>query len=124
MKIEPCKQICKECAFNGNTKDTLYAEAYKMLNTGTIFPCHMYLKAHTGSESYGVEKLKDIQVCRGYVAFVKKHKFYEQYQPAIRKLWDNFLLDKIDDSELDDILSLHELEQNHKGLRDYIYLGN
>lgn len=96
------------------------------MKEGVIFPCHMYLKSKTGSESYGTETLNEIQVCRGYVAFAKKYNLVsaiDSNYPSRVKLWKE-LLSEIKDEELDDILCLQELKDNHIGLRDKIYLGN
>ncbi len=68
IALTVCNKICKECAFNGSTKDTLYAEFYTIMKQGILFPCHLYLKSQTGNESYGTETLKEVKVCRGYVA--------------------------------------------------------
>ena len=125
-KISVCSKICPECGFNGSTTDTLYAEFYNIVKQGTLFPCHMYLKAHTGNESYGTETLKEIKVCRGYVAFVKKYGLISgiaSNYPFMVRYWQP-LLNKIRDDELDDILSLDQLKEIHKGLRENIYLGN
>lgn len=120
MKISVCNHICKECAFNNSTKDTLYAEAYNIIEEGILFPCHMYLKSMTGSESFGTELLDEVKVCRGYVAFQLKY-YYEHRKD--NPMW-NKLFSEIEESELEDILSLVELENNHKGLKEKIYLGN
>lgn len=125
-KITVCSKICNECAFNGSTKDTLYAEAFNIINKGIVFPCHKYLKSKTGNESYGVETLDEVKVCRGYVAFIKKYYLHkvENWRADIQYIWFQNLLNKIDDLELDEILNLDELIENHIGLRDKIYLGN
>lgn len=120
MNIKPCSRICNECAFNGSTKDTLYAEAIDIIMDGRIFPCHMYLKSKTGCEYLGTETLDDIQVCRGYVAFMKK---YHKHVARLNPMWVE-LFDEIDDCELENIISPIDLFENHKGLRERIYLGN
>lgn len=120
MKITSCKKICSTCALNGNSKDTLYAETYEIINQGKIFPCHEYLKSKTGCEYFGTESLQEIKVCRGYVAYMKLNR---PELAMFTTIWE-YLFNKIDVSELEDILSMKELEQNHKGLRDKIYLGN
>ena len=125
-KIEVCKKICNECGFNGSTTDTLYADFYDILKRGVVFPCHKYLKSQTGSESYGVEKLTTVKVCRGYVAFVKKYGVISAIAsnyPSLVPIWKE-LLDDIQDEELDTILSLEQLKDHHIGLREYIYLNN
>jgi hypothetical protein len=120
MKINCCSAICKECAFNGATKDTLYAESFEIIDSGIIFPCHMVLKAHSGNESYGAETLKEVKVCRGYVAFMKK---YHSKKFCHNQVWSK-LFSEIVPNELDEISSIDELLSNHIGLRDMIYLGN
>ena len=125
-KISVCSKICNECGFTGSTTDTLYAEFYNIVKQGTLFPCHMYLKAHTGNESYGTETLKEVKVCRGYVAFVKKYGLISgiaRNYPTQVKYWQP-LLKEIRDDELNDILSLDQLKSIHKGLREGIYIGN
>ena len=125
-KITVCSKICNECGFNGSTTDTLYAEFYNIVKQGTLFPCHMYLKSKTGNESYGTETLKEIKVCRGYVAFVKKWGLIAgiaSNYPHVVPYWQP-LLKEIRDDELDQILSLDQLKEKHKGLRENIYLGN
>jgi len=127
MRISPCKQVCSECGFvKSGTKDTLYAEAFDMIQTGTVFPCHMYLRAHTGSESYGTETLKDIQVCRGYVAHVAKYypEILESYRADIQYIWFQYLLPHLDSSDFEELYTPEELIQAHKGLREHIQLGN
>ena len=125
-KIEVCKKICNECGFSGATNDTLYADFYDILKRGVLFPCHKYLKSQTGSESYGVEKLTTVKVCRGYVAFVKKYGVINAIAsnyPSLVPVWKE-LLDDIQDEELDTILSLEQLKDHHRGLREDIYLNN
>ena len=125
-KIEVCKKICNECGFTGATSDTLYADFYNILKRGVLFPCHKYLHSQTGSESYGVEKLTTVKVCRGYVAFVKKYgviNMIASNYPSLVPVWKE-LLDDIQDEELDTILSLEQLKDHHKGLREDIYLNN
>lgn len=126
MKIKPCNKICDECAFNGSTKDTLYAETFDIINNGIVFPCHMYLKSKTGYEHLGSETLDEIQVCRGYVAFMKKYNqdVIETLTAEKQHIWFQDLFNEIDDDELDEILSLNKLIENHKGLKERIYLGN
>lgn len=126
MVIKPCNKICSKCAFNGSTKDTLYYELFDILKNGIIFPCHLYLKSKTGCEYLGAETLNEVRVCRGYVAFIKKYYLdkVENWRADNQYIWFQYLLNKIDDSELDEILSLEELIENHKGLRERIYLGN
>ena len=125
-KIEVCKKICNACGFTGSTSDTLYADFYDILKRGVVFPCHKYLYSQTGSESYGVEKLTTVKVCRGYVAFVKKYGVINAIAsnyPSLVPVWKE-LLDDIQDEELDSILSLEQLKDHHKGLREDIYLNN
>ena len=121
-KITTCSKACVECGFTKDgTTDTLYAEMYDIAENAIVFPCHMFLKKHTGSENTGVETLKEIQVCRGYVAFMLKNKIDVIYQltgiPAV--IWEG-LLDSIEPEELDNICSLEELEARHIGLRNKI----
>ena len=125
-KIEVCKKICNTCGFTGSTSDTLYAVFYDILKKGVLFPCHNYLYSQTGSESYGVEKLTTVKVCRGYVAFVKKYGVINAIAsnyPSLVPVWKE-LLDDIKDEELDTILSLEQLKDHHRGLREGIYLNN
>ena len=125
-KIEVCKKICNKCSFNGSTSDTLYADFYDILKRGVVFPCHKYLHSQTGSESYGVEKLTTVKVCRGYVAFVKKYNMISAIAsnyPSLVPVWKE-LLDDIQDEELNTILSLEQLKGHHKGLREDIHLNN
>ena len=125
-KINVCSKICSECGFNGSTSDTLYAEFYNIVKQGILFPCHMYLKSKTGNESYGTETLKEVKVCRGYVAFVKKYNLISAIAsnyPSRVTYWKP-LLEEIQEEELRDILSLKQLVENHKGLREGVYLGN
>lgn len=123
MKISICNKICNECAFNNNTKNTLYAETFNILENNQIFPCHKFLKAKTGLENQGVTTLNHVKVCRGYVAFTKKNNLLITTNPALTKIW-NDLLAQISDEELDSILNMEELMDNHEALRNKIYLGN
>ncbi|MGB1226437.1 MAG: hypothetical protein ACPG9K_00985 [Poseidonibacter sp.] len=121
MKIGLCNKICKECGFiKKGTKDTLYAEAKEMFQNGAIFPCHLYLKSQTGSENIGTEKLKEIKVCRGYVSYVSLH------HPEIiahNDTWKS-LFDELNPEDFLDIYEPEELEENHIGLKENIFLGN
>ena len=124
--ITVCKKICKECAFNGSTKDTLYANTFNIIKEGIVFPCHMYLKSQTGNESYGVETLKEVKICRGYVAFMKKYGLVSAIAsnyPNRVALWKE-LMSEIDDSELDEILSPAELIANNIHMRTNVYISN
>lgn len=120
MKITTCKKICNECAFNGSTKDTLYAESFDIIDKGILFPCHIYLKSKTGCEYLGTETLTEIQVCKGYVAYQLKYG-----SKSLRNIpiW-SYLFSLIENTELDEILSLEELINNNIGLKERIYLGN
>lgn len=120
MEVTVCKDICDECAFNGNSKDTLYADMFQIVLEGKVFPCHKYLKSKTGCKYLGVEQLNEVKVCRGYVAFVKK---YNPHIERLNQVWKELIKD-IKDDELNNILSLRELVDNHIGLRDKIFLGN
>lgn len=125
-KISVCSKICNECGFTGATKDTLYAEFYNIVSQGTLFPCHKYLKSQTGNESYGTETLKEVKVCRGYVAFVRKYGLIAgiaSNYPFMVRHWQP-LLNEIRDDELKQILPMNQLKKIHKGLRENIYLGN
>lgn len=123
MKISICNKICNECAFNSNTKDTLYAETFSILENNQIFPCHKFLKSQTGSMNQGTKTLNLIKVCRGYVSFVKKNQLIHTTNPQLKAIWDD-LLSKVDSNELDNILTMDELIENHEGLKNNIYLGN
>lgn len=120
--IKCCSKICKTCGFSKKgTKDTLYADIYKIIEAGVVFPCHEYLQKHTGSENTGVEKLDKIEVCRGYVAFIKKTNTipYGLY-PHWDKLFDEVTEDdmkKVYDSDV-------ELVKSHQGLWRKIFLRN
>ena len=120
MKITTCDKICNECAFNGNSKDTLYAEVFDIIDKKAIFPCHKYLKSKTGYEHLGTETLDEVKVCRGYVAFIMK--YYWLQTTHLRHWFDLFNEIKIE--ELEEILDIDELIKNHKGMRERIYLGN
>jgi len=109
-KISICKKMCIECGFAPKSIDnTLYQETLEYLLKGIIFPCHMELKKVTGSENQGVEKLKEIKVCRGYVIFAKKYR-PELY--VLNNTW-KWLFDQINDTEFDDIVTMTELFQKH-----------
>ena len=126
LNITVCSKVCSSCGFTGATKDTLYADFYDILKRGVLFPCHKYLHSQTGSESYGVEKLTTVKVCRGYVAFVKKYGVIAgiaSNYPSLVPVWRE-LLEDIQDEELNTILSLEQLKDQHKGLREDIYLNN
>lgn len=119
-QITVCEKICCECAFNGSSKDVLYAETKRVIKDKQIFPCHMYLKSKTGCEFLGTETLSTIKVCRGYVAFMKK--FHEK-ELKDNYVWE-FLLNKIEPEELNSILNLNDLVANNCHLREGVYLGN
>jgi len=126
MKITICDKACSECGFTkSGTKDTLYAQTSFMLNQGTLFPCHLYLKSQTGSENRGTEKLDVVRVCRGYIAYVKKNfpVLVETWRADIQYHWFP-LLDQIKHEELSDIYTPNELFNSHIHLREGIYLDN
>lgn len=127
MKVKPCSKICHECGFiKDGAKNTLYAETFDIVKNGVVFPCHMYLKAHSGSESFGTENLDEIKVCRGYVAYMKKHNLdvIETWKTDLQNFWFQELLSEITDEEMVDIYSPEELMLAHKGLREHIKLNN
>jgi hypothetical protein len=127
MKVAPCTAICNECGFSKKgTVNTLYAEAFDIIQTGKIFPCHLYLKQQTGSESYGTELLNEIKVCRGYVAFMKKHHqdTINSWDEKLQQFWQENLLSCITEKDMQDIYTPEELIQAHKGLAEYIKLNN
>lgn len=73
-EIKPCDEVCSECGFlNDSVPGVLQEELglAEIVRDGVIFPCHLQLKAVTGSENTGVEEYaahKDkFKVCRGYV---------------------------------------------------------
>ena len=119
--IKPCKSICNECGFIlDGTKDTLYAEAFNIIDKGIVFPCHMYLKSKTGCEYLGAETLSEIQVCRGYINYM----FINHQEIAIRSsIWSK-LFEEVSEDDRSNIYSPDELIDNHIGLRKRIYLGN
>ena len=121
MKVNCCKKICNTCGFTKNgTNNTLYAEAIDIIKQGVIFPCHEYLQSKTGSENTGTETLKEIKVCRGYVAYMKINR---PELSLFTPIWDK-LFNEIRVDELEEIYSKSELIQNHNGLRNKIYLRN
>lgn len=121
MKIVTCSKVCKECGFvKGGTKDTLYKDIDHIIEEGIVFPCHMYLRDNTGSENTGTETLQEIQVCRGYVAYMRKNK---PEVLAKHPIWLQ-LFNEITSEDIDRLLTYEELEANHKDLRDGVYLNN
>ena len=72
--IKPCDEVCHECGFLNDSQVGVLKESMGLIDIiekGIIFPCHLKLKAVTGSENTGTEiyaETKDtFQVCRGYV---------------------------------------------------------
>lgn len=122
-KIVICKKMCKECAFNGNTENTLYAETFDIIDKNKVFPCHTYLKQKTGSENLGVETLDTVRVCRGYVAFMQKNNLINPDNPFLAQIWKE-LVSELEVEDLNDILTLEELIEAHDGLKNNIKLGN
>jgi len=121
MKVNCCEKICVECGFSKKgTTETLYADSIDIMNNGSLFPCHMYLKSQTGSENTGTETLEEIKVCRGYVAYMKINR---PELSLFTPIWDK-LFNEIRVDELEEIYSPSELIQNHHGLRNGIYLRN
>ena len=125
MRVKSCdvkKSICSECGFlkDGGTKDTLYQETFEIMENGAVFPCHKVLREATGSNSFGAETLEDVQVCRGYVAYMLKNKIMPKQKLS---LWF-YMLSQIDGSELENIHTKESLIANHKALREHIKLGN
>lgn len=121
QRITVCSKICTECGFSKmGTTDTLYAEAIDIIDRGILFPCHMYLRAHTGDESHGTETLDEVRVCRGYVAYMKLYAPKYIIAPAH---WQH-LIAEITYDDLKLIWRPDDLIANHKGLREGIYLNN
>jgi len=80
VKIETCK-LCSECGFvRGGIRGTLKPELglHEIIENQVLFPCHLQLKAVTGSENTGVEeyseKVDTFKVCYGYVASLHKSR--------------------------------------------------
>ena len=72
--IEPCDEVCHECGFLNDSQVGVLKESLGLtdiIEQGVIFPCHLQLKAVTGSENTGVEyyaETKDtFKICRGLV---------------------------------------------------------
>lgn len=122
QKIKVCNKICSECGFTKDgTENTLYHETLGMMMTGVIFPCHMELKKISGDMSYGVEKMSEVKVCRGYVAFNKKNNF--RLEVRRNPIWASMLAE-ISDEELDNICDIDELHRRHEALRNGWRLEN
>ncbi len=73
-EIEPCQEVCHECGFLNDSQHGVLKEDLGLLDIikdGILFPCHLQLKAVTGSENEGVEQYVEetntFKVCRGYV---------------------------------------------------------
>lgn len=119
--ITLCEKICNECGFSTKgTTNTLYDEAYDIIRMGTLFPCHMYLKSITGSESHGTEHLTTVKVCRGYVAYMSLYAPYPKYLSSI---WKD-LFNQLDMYDIDSIHTPQSLIESHIGLREHIALNN
>lgn len=119
--ITLCPKICTECGFTKyGTTDTIYADAIDIIDRGILFPCHMYLRAHTGDESHGTETLDEVKVCRGYVAYQFVNGTIPTY---LVQTWNN-LWAQLKSDDLDDLYTPEELIANHRGLREGIYLNN
>ena len=120
--IKTCNKICGECGFTKDgTTDTLYNEAFDIIENAIVFPCHMYLKSKTGSENQGTEMLDEIHVCRGYVAFMLKNcKDILIKQRGLKySLWVD-LVGEILHDDLSNICTPEELYARHIGLREKI----
>ena len=72
--IQPCDEVCHECGFLNDSQVGVLKESLglkEIIDSGVIFPCHLQLKAVTGSENTGVEiyaEEKDtFKVCRGLI---------------------------------------------------------
>ncbi len=73
-EIEPCEEVCPECGFLNDSQVGVLKKDLGLLDIieqGILFPCHLQLKAVTGSENTGVkiyaEKKNIFKVCRGFV---------------------------------------------------------
>ena len=73
-EIEPCSEVCHECGFLSDSQVGILKEELGLkyiVENGILFPCHLQLKAVTGSENSGVEQYADekdvFKVCRGFV---------------------------------------------------------
>ena len=72
--IEPCEEVCHECGFLNDSQVGVLKESLglkEIIEKGVLFPCHLQLKAVTGSENTGVEiyaeEKETFKVCRGLV---------------------------------------------------------
>jgi hypothetical protein len=115
MNIEPCKSVCHECGFlQGSQKGVLTPDVVHFVKTGTLFPCHLQLKAVTGSENQGIEiyvqTQETIKICRGYVI-----SMYKSGIPPKHKLWAK-LYNDIKSDDMSSIMSIPEALNYHERL--------
>jgi hypothetical protein len=113
MKIETCK-LCNECGFlRGGIKGTLKPELglFDIIENQILFPCHLQLKAVTGSENQGVEiyaeETNTFKVCYGYVASLHKSRVIPKH-PVMRSLMKSL------DTESDDYKRVMTIEETLK----------
>jgi len=113
MKIIPCKKVCKECGFlNNSDVGVLQPNIIDVVNTQTIFPCHMELKKVTGSENTGVESYmaseEEFRVCRGYLESLAKSDVEPRYE-LLRKL-----IEEVSQNMTDNIMTIDESIEYHR----------
>ena len=115
--IKPCDEVCHECGFLNDSQVGVLKESLglrEIIEEGVLFPCHLQLKAVTGSENTGVEiyaEEKNIfKVCRGLVESSYISGLHKG-NPAWEKLYDN-INGKINTKTM----SIEKTLQYHKGV--------
>ena len=115
-RVEPCSEVCFECGFLSDSQVGVLKESLglvEIIEKGVMFPCHLQLKAVTGSENTGVEQYMEekdtFKVCRGLIesSFISGlHTDKEVWQEMYEKL-DGKLNSKT--------MTIQETIEYHKG---------
>ena len=112
--IKLCK-LCDECGFVNDSQVGVLKEELglsQIIESQTIFPCHLHLKAYNGTENTGTHEMVadkgEIYVCSGYVqSLVKSH--IPPRNAAMKHLMRQ--VDKIDPR----IMTIDDTKEYHKG---------
>ena len=114
--IEPCKEVCHECGFLDGSQVGVLKESLglkEIIDKGVVFPCHLQLKAVTGSENTGVEQYAEqkdtFKVCRGLIE--------SSYISGLHRghpLWEN-LYKQLDGNINQKTMNIEETLKYHKG---------
>ncbi len=114
--IIPCEEVCHECGFLNDSQVGVLKESLGLLNIidkGIVFPCHLQLKAVTGSENTGVEQYAEqkdtFKICRGYI-----ESMFLSKRMLNNPLWQD-LYEKLNGKFDSRTMTIEQTLERHKG---------